>query len=321
MPLWLSESDVRSALTMRELIGAMESALIAFSSGRVVQPVRTVMELRPRSFFGLMPAYDREQALFGAKLVTVIPENHGTAFPSHQAIISLSDPDTGELLALMDGRYITESRTAAVSAVSVRHLARADASVLAIVGSGVQARSHLEALRLVRDFSEIRVWSPNAAHAAGFAAEAGAPVQAAATAAEAVAGADVVVLVTASVTPVIEDAWIAPGTHVVGVGACRPDQQEIAPELVARACLVVDSRDAALKESGDILIPIREGRITAGHIRGELGAVASGQCRGRGDAHEITVFKSLGLAIEDIVSAGVAYRRAVQSGRGTQIHL
>jgi len=321
MPLWLSESDVRSALSMQELIAAMESALIAFSSGRVVQPVRTVMELRPRSFFGLMPAYDQDQALFGAKLVTVIPENHGTAFPSHQAIISLSDPNTGELLALMDGRYITESRTAAVSAVSVRHMARADSCVLAIVGSGVQARSHLEALRLTRAFTEIRVWSPTGPHAAKFAAEAGAPVRATASPEEAVTGADVVVLVTASVTPVIADAWISPGTHVIGVGACRPDQQEIDPALVARGWLVVDSRDAALKESGDILIPIREGRIAAAHIRGELGEVASGKCRGRTDSRQITIFKSLGLAIEDIVSAGLVYRSAVASGRGTQIHL
>jgi ornithine cyclodeaminase/alanine dehydrogenase-like protein (mu-crystallin family) len=319
MPLWLSESDVHAALAMPDLIDAMESALIAFSSGRVVQPVRTVMELRERAFFGLMPAYDQEHSLFGAKLVTVIPENHGTAFPSHQAIISLSDPLTGELLALMDGRFITEARTAAVSAVSVRHLARADAAVLAIIGTGVQARSHLAALPLVRRFSEIRVWSPNAAHAAQFASAAGARVHASASAEEAVRGADVVVLVTASVTPVIEGGWVAPGTHVIGVGACRPNQSEMDPALVARAYLVVDSRAAALEESGDILLPMKEGCFTADHIAAELGEVARGSRRGRGHADEITVFKSLGLAIEDVVAAGLAYRHAVQAGRGTTI--
>jgi len=321
MPLWLSESDVRAALSMTELIDAMESALIAFSAGRVLQPVRTVLELRERSFFALMPVYDKEHALFGAKLVTVIPDNHGTAFPSHQAIISLSDPATGELLALMDGRYITEARTAAVSAVSARHLARADAGVLAIIGSGVQAHSHARALPLVRPIREIRAWSPNAAHLAQFKAGAGVPVAAAGNAQEAVRGADVVVLATASVTPVIEDSWVAPGTHVIAVGACRPTQREIDPALVARACLVVDSRAAALQESGDILLAIEEGRFGEEHIAAELGEVACGRRRGRADTSEITLFKSLGLAIEDVVSAGLVYRSARQAGRGTQITL
>src|SRR5450432_2165502 len=319
MPLWLSEQDVRAALSMQELIEAMESALMAFSSGRVVQPVRMTLELRERAFFALMPAYDKEHALFGAKLVTVVPENHGTAFPSHQAIVSLSEPATGELLALMDGRYITEARTAAVSAVSVRHLARKDAAVLAVIGSGVQARSHVQALPLVRTFREIRAWSPNPAHLQQFAASA--RVHAAGSAEEAVRGADVVVLATASVAPVIEDSWVAAGTHVIGVGACRPTQREMDPALVARAYLVVDSRAAALQESGDILLAIEERRFGEDHIAAELGDVACGRRRGRMDAGEVTVFKSLGLAIEDVVSAGLVYRSALKAGRGTQIPL
>ena len=321
MPLWLSERDVRAALSMRELIEAMESALIAFSSGRVVQPVRITLELRERAFFALMPAYDKELALFGAKLVTVIPENHGTALPSHQAIISLSEPATGELLALMDGRYITEARTAAVSAVSVRHLARKDAAVLGIIGSGVQAHSHVLALPLVRAFREIRAWSPHPAHLQQFAAGAGASVRAAGSAEEAVRGADVVVLATASVSPVIEDSWVAAGTHVIGVGACRPTQREMDPALVARSYLVVDSRAAAIEESGDILLAMQEGRFGEDHIGAELGEVACGVKRGRVKADEVTVFKSLGLAIEDVVSAGLAYRSARKTGRGTQIAL
>jgi alanine dehydrogenase len=323
MPLWLSEQDVRAALSMEELIEAMESALMAFSSGRVVQPVRMVLELRAHAFFALMPAYDNAHGIFGAKLVTVIPENHGTARPSHQAIISLSEPATGELLALMDGRYITEARTAAVSAVSVRHLARKDAAVLGIIGSGVQAHSHALALPLVRAFREIRAWSPNPAHlqqfAAGFCASAG--VRAAGSAEEAVRGADVVVLATASVEPVIEDGWVAAGTHVIGVGACRPSQREMDPELVARSYLVVDSRAAALEESGDILLAMQEGRFGEDHIGAELGEVACGVKRGRVKTDEITVFKSLGLAIEDVVSAELVYRSAQKAGRGTQISL
>src|ERR1035438_8794725 len=161
MPLWLSESDVRAMLTMGELIDAMESALIAFSAGRVAQPVRTVMEIGERGFLGLMPALDSAGSMLGTKLVTVLPGNTAKGLPSHQAAIVLFDPATGALLAVADGRYITEARTAAVSAVSVRHMARRDAAVLAILGSGVQAHSHLEALPLVRDFREIRAWSPN----------------------------------------------------------------------------------------------------------------------------------------------------------------
>src|SRR5471030_595236 len=319
MPLWLSERDVRAALSMQELIEAMESALIAFSSGRVVQPLRMTLELRERAFFALMPAYDKEHALFGAKLVTVIPDNHGSALPSHQAMVSLSDAATGELLALMDGRYITEARTAAVSAVSVRHLARRDAAVLGIIGSGVQAYSHVQALPLVRAFREIRAWSPNAAHLQQFAASGS--VRAAGSAEEAVRGADVVVLATASVEPVIEDRWVAAGTHVIGVGACRPSQREMDPALVARSYLVVDSRAAALEESGDILLAVQEGRFGEDHIGAELGEVACGVKRGRIGADEVTVFKSLGLAIEDVISAGLVYRSAQKTGRGTQISL
>src|ERR1039458_9775857 len=170
MPLWLSESDVRAALPMGELIDAMEAALIAFSAGRVVQPVRTVFGIRERCFFGLMPALDSDAAILGAKLVTVFPENTAKGLDSHQAVIVPFDPASGALVSVTDGRYITEARPAAVSAVSVRHMARRDASVLAIIGSGVQAHSHLEALPLVRDFREIRAWSPHAARLREFVA-------------------------------------------------------------------------------------------------------------------------------------------------------
>src|ERR1019366_201732 len=199
MPLWLSESDVRAALPMTELIDAMEAALIAFSAGRVVQPVRTVFGIRERCFFGLMPAFDSDASILGAKLVTVIPENTAKGVDSHQAVIVLFDPASGALLAVTDGRYITEARTAAVSAVSVRHMARPDAAVLGILGSGVQARSHFEALAHVRDFREVRAWSPNAENLRRFAAEPGA--RAMENAEAVVRGADVVATVTASPTP------------------------------------------------------------------------------------------------------------------------
>lgn len=319
MPLWMSEADVRASLSMGELIDAMEGALIAFSAGRVMQPVRGVMQIGERAFFGLMPALDSANGLLGTKLVTVLPANTAKGLPSHQAAIVLFDAASGALLAVADGRYITEARTAAVSAVSLRHLARRDAKVLAIIGSGVQAHSHLEALTLVRDFEEIRAWSPNAENLARFAT--GRNVRACASAEQAVRDADVIVLATASTVPVIEADWVAPGSHVIAVGACRPTDREVDGRLVARSLVVVDSRAAAMLEAGDILLAIGEGAIGPEHLHAELGEVAGGTKTGRQDDAQVTLFKSLGLAIEDVVSAGMAYRRAQATGCGILVPL
>ena len=244
--------------------------------------------------------------------MTVFPENAARGLHTHLAAISLFDAETGELTAVMDGRYITEVRTAAASAVSVRHLAREDAAILAILGSGVQARSHLEALQLVRPFEEIRAWSPTPEHLRGFAVG---RVQAARSAAQAVDGADVVLIATSAVTPAIDNAWVKDGAHVIAIGACRPSQREIDPALVARAALFVDSRAAAVKESGDV-IP-----YGAEHIRAELGEVVCGRKPGRQSAKEVTLYKSLGLAIEDLTAAALAYRRAREQRRGSTLSL
>lgn len=315
MPLWLTESDVHSSLPMSDLIPAMERALSGFSAGRVVQPVRVAFEYRPAAYFGLMPAYDPDSELVGAKLLTFIPSNLEHGVPTHQALIALFHPERGELLAVVDGRYITEARTAAVSAVSARYLAREDARTLALIGSGVQAQSHLEALALVREFTEIRAWSPTRARLEAFAAQAGPRVHAAASPEEAVRGADVVVLATNSRTPVIEDAWVAAGAHVIAVGACRPNHQEAPAALLKRALLVVDSRAAAVVEAGDVILSGMQEQFHA-----ELGEIVTGARPGRTGAAQVTLFKSLGLAIEDVVSAGLAYRRALAGGRGTQVH-
>jgi ornithine cyclodeaminase/alanine dehydrogenase-like protein (mu-crystallin family) len=294
----------------------MESALCAFSSGQVVQPVRTAIEVAERSFFASMPALYGAQAVLGAKLVTVFPGNAARGLHTHLAVINLFDPATGELLAIMDGRYITEVRTAAASAVSVRHLARPDAKVLAILGSGVQAASHFDALRSVRPFAEVRVWSPTPEHLRVF-VEGREGVRAANSAAEAVEGADVVVVATSSVTPAIENGWVADGTHLIAIGACRPSQREVDPELVTRARLFVDSRAAALQESGDIVQSIREGHFGEDHVAAELGEVVAGTKSGRTDPAQVTLYKSLGLAVEDIAAAGLVYRRAVEQKLGT----
>lgn len=308
MPLLLTESDVRALVTMPDLISAMDAALTAFSARSVVQPVRTVLEVgADKSFFALMPAYVPSTPALGAKLVTLYESNAARGLPTHLATIVMLDPETGALAAIVDGRYITEARTAAVSAVSVKKLARKDSSVLAILGSGVQARSHLEALSHVRKFREVRAWSPTRKNLDAFSSETGAIAKDSAE--EAVGGADVIVIAASSHTPILCNDWVSPGAHVVSVGATRPTQREMDPALVARSRLFVDSRAAALKESGDV-IPFGDAHIVA-----ELGEAACA----RTSPHEITIFKSLGLAVEDVAAAHLALTRAKESGRGLAI--
>jgi thiomorpholine-carboxylate dehydrogenase len=284
---------------MDELIPAMEEALIKFSSGEVTQPVRSGITVDPPGgFFFMMPALAEG---LGVKIVTFYPSNAARGIPTHMATIFLVDPQTGEPLAVMDGRLITEMRTAAVSAAATKLLASPDASILAILGSGVQARSHIEALRLVRNFREIRVWSRTPAHAERFAEETGAKPM---SAEDAVRDADVVVTATSSRTPVLLGAWLKPGCHVNAVGACRPDWREL--DDVATANVVfVDSRDGATKESGDII-------LSNAKIYAEIGEALAGKVPPH--ANETTIFKSLGMAVEDISAALLVYRSARARG-------
>jgi ornithine cyclodeaminase len=232
----------------------------------------------------------------------------------------LLDHETGALRAILDGRYITEARTGAVSAVSVKHLSRPDATVLAVIGSGVQARSHVDAIRHVRNITQVRAWSPRADHRDAFVTHVrdtvGLSTHAATSAADAARGADIIVLATASRTPVIDDADVAPGAHIAAVGACRPDQREMPSALIARARVWVDSRAAARQEAGDLLIPLGEGAIAEGHFSHELGDVIAGRAPGRADSRDVTIFKSLGLAVEDMVAADLAVARAQSIGLG-----
>jgi ornithine cyclodeaminase/alanine dehydrogenase-like protein (mu-crystallin family) len=297
----LDEAAVGEALRMEELIPAMERALGDFCSGKVAQPLRIVLPVAEHhGFLGVMPAY---AGRLGVKIVTFYPGNRGV--PTHHATILLFQPETGEPLVSMDGRLITEMRTAAVSAVATRHLARPDAAVLAILGSGVQARSHLEALRLVRAFREVRVWSPR--HAGDFARRvpSGRGVRASASTEEAVTGADVIVTATGAQTPVLAGEWLSPGCHINAVGAVRPDWRELDDEALRRARLYVDSREAGLLESGDV--------IAAGGIFAEIGEVVTGSKPGRESPEEITLFKSVGLAVEDVVAADLVYRKTLNA--------
>ncbi len=327
MALILREADVRALLPMADAIDLMADALRAFSTGQVVQPVRLAMLVeRPGGYLGLMPAYLRTSGQpLGAKAVTFYPANADRGLPTHLAVILLWDSATGELRAILDGRLITEVRTAATSAAAARALARPEAGVLAILGAGVQARSHLEALSLVRPLREVRVWSRTAERAARLAAEAstrlGVAARACATAEEAVRGADLIVTATSSPTPVLAGAWVAAGAHITAVGAARPDWREMDTEAVRRARVFVDSRSGALAESGDLLIPLKEGAITADHIVGEIGEVLAGRVPGRTADAEVTLFKSLGMAVEDVAAAHLVYTRARQRGVGEEISL
>ena len=303
-PLFLTEEQVREHLSMAKLIPAMEKALIDFSAGRVTQPVRSIIGIDPPGgFLGLMPALTPDG--LGLKVVTFYASNAQRGIPTHMATIFLVDPQTGTPLAIMDGRLITEMRTAAVSAAATKLLASPDTKVLAILGSGVQARSHVEALRLVRQFEDMRVWSPTPEHAKEFAQEIGGRAM---SAEEAVRDADVVVTVTSSKTPVLKGGWLKAGCHVNAIGACRPDWRELDDDALQRSVVFVDSREGALKESGDVI-------LSSATIYAELGEALAGKVPSR--ANEATIFKSLGMAVEDIAAATLVYRSAIQTDAAT----
>src|SRR5260370_19222822 len=301
-PLFLSEEQVRKHLSMADLIPAMEKALIDFSAGNVTEPVRSVITVDPPGgFFGMMPALTPDG--LGIKIVTFYATNAERGIPTHMATIFLVDAETGAPLAVMDGRLITEMRAAAVSAAATKLLAPPNAKILAILGSGVQARSHAEALRLVRKFEEVRVWSPTKAHAESFAKEIGTKAM---SAEDAVRDADVIVTVTNSKTPVLKGAWLKPGCHVNAIGACRPDWRELDDDAMSNV-VFVDSRDAVMKESGDII-------LSGAMIYAELGEAFAGKVPSR--TNETTIFKSLGMAVEDIAAALLVYRSATATQHG-----
>jgi ornithine cyclodeaminase/alanine dehydrogenase-like protein (mu-crystallin family) len=293
---FLDEHQVRAHLEWDALIAAMENALIDFSAGRVQQPVRRFLTVdRYEGFFGIMPAVSDK--VMGIKLVTFYPNNAARGLPTHLAMIQLFAPETGEALALIDGRLITEMRTAAVSAAATKVLAAPDARVLAVLGSGVQARAHVEALSRVRAFEEIRVWGRTRAHAERFADEVGASVMAAE---DAVRGADVVVTATAATEPILEGAWLKRGAHVNAIGWRGHTSRELDDAAMANV-VVVESREAAHDQCGDVI-------LSGAEIYAELGEILAGKKPAR--AEETTVFDSVGIAVEDIAAAQLVYEAA-----------
>lgn len=316
--LVLSDGDVREVLSPADLIDTMARSLAAYSSGRVAQPQRLTLHFGDEhNWLGIMPA--SVDGALGAKVVAVVPANAACGVTTHPAAIVLLDAQTGKLAALLDAASLTLLRTAAVSAVSLRYMAHPDARKLAILGSGAQARSHIEAFRAIRRFDSIRAWSPAREHLEAFAGETG--VTPVASPRECVDGADVILLATSSAIPVVDGDWVAQGAHIVSIGAYQPSMREMDPALLARGRLIVDSRAGALAESGDIIQGIREGWFNEAHIAGELGEVVAGSIAGRTSPDEITIFKSLGMAVEDLSAARLAFSRAKELGRGVEIAL
>jgi ornithine cyclodeaminase len=317
--LVLSQQEVEQLLDMEGCIDAMADALASLARGEVHVPLRTVV--RPAgedTFIGLMPAHrGGGTPLYSLKTVCVFPDNPKRGLDAHQGTVTLFDGETGETRAILNASAVTAIRTAAVSAVATRLLARDDARVLGILGAGVQARSHLEAMRAVRDFDEVRIYSPTAAHAEALAGEAGA--DAVGSAEDAVRGADVVVTATSSVDPVLRRDWLGPGAHVNVVGGRPPTMRELDVATVADSAFYVDRRESAENEAFDYRDALEAGAIAPGHIRGEIGEVLIGAVPGRTDAAQLTVFRSLGLAVEDLAAAEYVVRRARERGVGVEV--
>lgn len=314
MPLlFLNQTDVEALLPMRECIEVVEEALRSLTRGEALQPLRSALWMPDRHGLlavmpGMLGSLGGEDPVAGVKVITVMPGNHAHGEESHQGLVLLFEQERGRPLAVLDATAITAIRTAAASAVATRALAREDAGDLAVLGSGTQARTHLEAMRAVRTLRRVRVWSRNPESARRFAEAEG--VETAASAREAVQGADLICTVTASTEPVLYGDWIAPGAHVNAVGACTPKAREFDAAAVARSRLFVDRRESALAEAGDFLLAREEGAVTDAHILGELGEVLEGTIPGRRSGEEITLFKSLGIAVEDLAAGRHVYRKA-----------
>jgi ornithine cyclodeaminase/alanine dehydrogenase-like protein (mu-crystallin family) len=319
--LFVNEALVHQLLPMRSCIESMRTALTNFSRGDAIQPLRSLVRLPDGTgLLGLMPGYLGEPRAFGLKVVSVMPGNRGTGYDSHQGVVMLFGVTHGEPLAILDATAITAIRTAAASAVATDALARGDAGDLALIGCGTQAQTHLAAMAAVRPLRRVRVWGRTRANAELFshqeAAVAGRKIEVMATAEEAVRDADLVCTVTAAQDFVVQGTWLAPGAHVNAVGACFATHRELDGDAMRCARLFTDSRESCLNESGDFRIALREGDIDEAHLLGEVGDVLLGKVSGRVSRGDITVYKSLGIAIEDLASARVIYERALVTGAG-----
>ena len=316
--LILKREDVTKLLPMRECISVMEKALTRLAEGEGVLPLRTIIATLDKSgFLGTMPSVLGSS--MGVKVISVFPGNEGTEFDSHLGAVLLFETKNGQLLAVMDATEITAIRTAAVSGVATNLLARKNAGDLAILGSGTQARTHLQAIQSVRELRRIRIWSRNYDHAVAFAETWQSGIEPMRSAEEAVAGADIICTVTSTAEPILRGAWISAGAHINAAGSSQPQKRELDSAAVIKSKLFVDRRESTINEAGDFLVPKREGVITDGHIRGEIGELLLKRIIGRESDQEITLFKSLGIAVEDVAAAEYIYQKAIKEGAGTLV--
>jgi alanine dehydrogenase len=333
MPLVLGQEDVRRLLPMDECIEAMEGAFRALAGGGAVLPLRSVVWMPDGSGgLGLMPAYHpvpleagAGRGLLAVKAVTFFPGNRETEFDSHQGVVLLFDSERGSLVAIVEATEITSIRTAAASALATRILAREDAGDLAIFGSSTQARVHLEAMALVRNLRRVRIWSRHGDHARAFArtqsSRPGPAVEVCASAREAAEGADILCTVTSAREPFLRGEWVAPGAHINAVGSSVPAQVELFPSAVARSRMFGDWRAGTLAQAGDFLLARKEGAVSDGHVVGDLADLVARRVAGRRSPEEVTLFKSLGLAVEDIAAASLVCRKAAAEGAGVSLAL
>jgi ornithine cyclodeaminase/alanine dehydrogenase-like protein (mu-crystallin family) len=324
--LIINQSEVRQLLPMSECIEVMAQALATLARGDAILPLRPVLWLPEKvGALGMMPSYMGDIQAMGLKVVSVFPGNHGTEYDSHQGAVLVFETHHGQLLALVDASEITAIRTAGVSGVATRLLAREDAKTVAILGSGIQARSHIAAMCAVRSIQHIRVWSRNTEHAQHFAERAArrhnVTVKAYSSAQEAVEGADIICTTTSAREPILQGEWIAAGTHINAIGSSVSFTRELDTAAVVKSRLYVDRRESTLNEAGDFLFPKQEGVITDDHIQGEIGEILIGKVQGRQTPDETTLFKSLGLAVEDLAAANHVYKKAVEVGMGIGIEL
>jgi ornithine cyclodeaminase/alanine dehydrogenase-like protein (mu-crystallin family) len=322
----INRTQVQQLLPMAAAIDIMAQALKLLARGQVVMPRRAVMWLPEKTgVLGMMPSYSADSKVIGLKAITVFPENRKIGYDSHQGVVMLFEAQHGRLLAVIDAGEITAIRTAAVSGVATGLLARPDAGSLAILGSGVQARKHLEAMRQVRKIRRIVVWNPSPGSARRFAESESKrcplPIEVQESSRADVSGADIICTVTPSLEPVLFGESIPDGAHINAVGACQANSRELDTAAVVKARLFVDSRESTLSESGDFLFPKKEGAIGDNHIVGEIGELALGKIQGRRSDNEITLFESLGLAVEDQIAAEYIYRQALERGIGTEVEL
>jgi len=324
--LVLNRNDVERLLPMPACIALMRETLAARAGGGTIQPSRTAIRTPDGAGAMLtMPAWVSSPAALGVKIVAVFPDNHQRGLDSHQGAVVSLDPATGQVLAILEAGALTAIRTAAVSAVATDLLANPDAADLALLGAGAEARTHLAAIAAVRPLRRVRVWNRSAERARAFAKGAPAPggvkVEVMASAAEAVEDASIICTLTASPTPVLEGQWIARGAHINAVGAHSPETRELDSDAVTASRIFVDARESALQEAGDLLIPIKERRLRTADIQAELGEVITGARAGRATSAEITLFKSLGLGIEDVAAARHVTAEARRLGVGQEIVL